>query len=129
MNEHDDAVIDVLARILHRAAAAGGCRAEDLLAGLSDTDLSALYVGCAKKVCDACGHCRTAGPPSASTETPMSRGRAPRGLCGVGQPSEGTMREILIVGDGYAGFCSAWGLEHTVSGGTPWTHVRRPPAA
>jgi hypothetical protein len=86
MNEHDDAVIDVLARILHRAAAAGGCRAEDLLAGLSDTDLSALYVGCAKKVCDACGHCRTAGPPSASTET----------RCHVGE-----LRAVYVVSDNH----------------------------
>lgn len=27
------------------------------------------------------------------------------------------MREILIVGDGYAGFCSAWGLENTLCPG------------
>jgi len=33
------------------------------------------------------------------------------GLLGAGREAEDIMREVVIVGGGYAGFSTAWGLE------------------
>ncbi|MFC4642914.1 hypothetical protein ACWD25_22445 [Streptomyces sp. NPDC002920] len=49
--------MDALALMLYRAAAPAGRCAEDLLASLSDAELSALYLSCAERIC------RKYGPP------------------------------------------------------------------
>ncbi|MET9353153.1 hypothetical protein ABZY14_09095 [Streptomyces sp. NPDC006617] len=62
----EEAAIDVLARTLCRAATPTGSCAQDLLTRLSDDDLSALYVSCARRICGLRGPCPVTGKPEAS---------------------------------------------------------------
>ncbi|MFF7160745.1 hypothetical protein ACFZBP_05000 [Streptomyces sp. NPDC008086] len=47
----EEAAIDALARMLCRATTPTGPGAQELLARLSDDDLSALYLSCALRIC------------------------------------------------------------------------------